>query len=125
MNGAVYEYQGHSSPAISQLYRPFHQHWIYHPYLSLLQHNKSPLMAEGDSSLNHCQNTAIGLLEAFHHGTLDYLRPSRGGIGLWNGVEHLYVPFVQIKYILGTGAIPFYECVTFFLLYIPRQMACH
>jgi hypothetical protein len=32
-------------------------------------------------------------------------------------MEHLYVPFVQIKYILGTGAIPFDECVTFFIVY--------
>ena len=35
-------------------------------------------------------------------------------------MEHLYVPFVQIKYILGTGAIPFYECVTFFLIVYPK-----
>lgn len=77
-----------------------------------------------EPSVNHCQGLPSALWSISKSPLLFNLKADFW-FGILNGMEHLYVPFVHIIY-TGQWCHSFYDCVTFFfLLYIPRRMACH
>lgn len=72
-------------------------------------------------SVNHCQRPPLG-----KHSSRRWAPQSEHILGCWDGarMEHLYVLFVQIKYILGTNGMAFITASPFYCISKDGWRAC-